>query len=329
MYVKKAEKLKMLHDMLLIRFFEEEAKVLLEAGEISGELHPYIGQEAVAVGICCALEKGDLITSTHRGHGHILAKGADVNKVMAELGARSTGYCKGKGGSMHVTDWEAGVLGVNGRGGQGVPIALGAAFANHYKRNECVAVAFFGEGASNEGVIHEALNMASIWKLPIIFVCENNQYSGRTKVTESTSIEDIADRANAYSMEGIVVDGMDVLTVYEAAKKAVRYTRSRKGPVLMECKTYRYGGHFSQEDECSSTPYRSKAEIDFYRKLDPIEQLKYVLVEERIPREVFVMIENRAKQMVHESIAFMRESPYPTFEQAYEDAYDLPVKGWL
>ncbi|MGG0719911.1 thiamine pyrophosphate-dependent dehydrogenase E1 component subunit alpha [Robertmurraya massiliosenegalensis] len=328
MYVKKAEKLKMLQDMLLIRFFEEEAKVLLEAGEISGELHQYIGQEAVAVGVCCALEKGDVITSTHRGHGHILAKGADINRVMAELGGKVTGYCKGKGGSMHITDWEMGILGVDGRGGQGVPIALGAAFAYHYKRNDHVAVAFFGEGASNEGVIHEAMNMASIWKLPIIFVCENNQYAGRTKVTESTSIEDIADRAKAYSMEGIVVDGMDVLTVYEATKKAAKYTRSRRGPVLIECKTYRYCGHFSGEDALSLDPYRSSAEIDFYRKLDPIEQLKYVLMEEKVPREVFVMIENRAKQMVHESVVFMRKSAYPTPEQAYEDTYCMPMKGW-
>jgi pyruvate dehydrogenase E1 component alpha subunit len=333
MIVKKAEQMKMLENMLLIRLFEERGKTLIEEGEITGKVHQYIGEEAVAVGVCSALYKDDVITSTHRGHGHILAKGGDVKKLMAELGGKETGYCRGKGGTMHITSLELGILGANGMVGQGVPIALGAAFANKFKGNNNVAVAFFGEGAANEGAIHEAMNMASIWKLPMIFVCENNHYAVSTSASDSVSVENIADRAQGYGMESMVVDGMDVLTVFDAAKEAVKRARNGEGPTFIECKTYRYYGHFAGEDNVLSEPYRKEAEVDFYRKLDPIIHLKFLLMEERVPEAVFTGIEKKVKQIIEDAVTFMKESPYPEPAQAYEGAYahaheSMPVKGW-
>lgn len=333
MALTKEEKLDMLRDMLTIRHFDEKGKELVEQGEITGEVHQYIGQEASAVGICSVLEKEDVITSNHRGHGHILAKGGDINKMMAELGGRTTGYCKGKGGSMHITSIDLGIFGANGMVGQGVPIALGAAFANKYKGNNNVAVAFYGDGASNEGAVHEAMNMAAIWKLPIIFVCENNQYAVTTSVLKSTSVENIADRAKGYNMPGVVVNGMDVIAVHEAAKEAVERARNGEGPTLLEIKTYRYYGHFSGEQHILPEPYRSKEEIDYYKKHDSIEELKFVLRNEGVTDDQFISIENEVKEKIEQAVQYMKDSPLPKPEDAYEDAYavvheSMPVRGW-
>jgi acetoin:2,6-dichlorophenolindophenol oxidoreductase subunit alpha len=328
------QKLEMLRRMYTIREFDERGKALVEAGEITGEVHQYIGEEAVGVGICSALRKDDVITSNHRGHGHILAKGGDVNKMMAELGGRITGYCRGKGGSMHITSLEHGIFGANGMVGQGVPIALGAAFASKYENKDTVAVAFYGDGASNEGAIHEAMNMAAIWKLPMIFVCENNQYAVTMSVKNSTSVENISDRAKGYGMFGITVDGMDVLAVHNAAEAAVERARNGQGPTLIEAKTYRYYGHFSGEAHLLSEPYRSDEEIAFYRERDPIARFKNALLNEGIPESEFIAMGMEVKHVIDKAVEYMKQSAVPAPEQAYEDAYavlheTMPVKGWL
>ena len=210
------------------------------AGNIPGGVHAYIGQEAVAVGVCAALRRDDKITSTHRGHGHTIAKGADMKRMMAELFGRSTGYCHGKGGSMHIADFSVGMLGANGIVGGGLPIATGAALAAKLEGSDRVAVAFFGDGASNEGAFHGSLNLASIWKLPAIYVCENNRWASGVPSTYALSVPDVAARAVAYDIPGVTVEGTDVLAVYEVAAQAVQHARSGGGPTLMECKTYRW-----------------------------------------------------------------------------------------
>ncbi|MFD1039376.1 thiamine pyrophosphate-dependent dehydrogenase E1 component subunit alpha [Virgibacillus byunsanensis] len=333
MTLSQAEKLDLFEKMLLIRRFDERGASLVDEGEVTGEVHQYIGQEAVAVGVCSVLRKEDVITSTHRGHGHLLAKGGDVSKMMAELGGRTTGYCKGKGGSMHITSLELGIFGTNGMVGQGVPIGLGAAFARKYKESDNVAVTFFGDGASNEGSVHESMNMASIWKLPAIFVCENNQYAVSYNVKDSTSVENIADRAKGYGMHGIVVDGMDVLAVQEAAKEAVERARKGLGPTFIECKTYRFFGHFAGEPHLLSEPYRSDEEIESYRQRDPVVQLRNILLDEGVMEEQLDAVQEKVNQTIENAVSFMKDSPYPDPKDAYEDAYavkhkSMPVKGW-
>ena len=333
MTLSKEQRMKMLKDMLMIREFDERAVSLVNEGEVTGEVHQYIGQEAVAAGVCSALKKEDVITSTHRGHGHLLAKGGDVNKMMAELGGRRTGYCKGKGGSMHITSLELGIYGTNGMVGQGVPIGVGAAFASKYENKDHVAVTFFGDGASNEGSVHEAMNMAAIWNLPAIFVCENNQYAVSFSVKNSTSVENIADRAKGYGMHSIVVDGMDVLAVYKAAKEAVDRARNGGGPAFIECKTYRYYGHFGGEHHLLSEPYRSDDEVASFREKDPIDRLKANLLADGVTEEEIAKVEVNVKQVIENAVSFMKESPYPAQSEAYEDAYavvhkTMPVKGW-
>ena len=228
--------------MATIRRFDERAVEEFHAGNIPGVVHAYIGQEAVAVGVCTALRRDDRIASTHRGHGHTIAKGADINLMMAELFGRSNGYCHGKGGSMHIADFSVGMLGANGIVGAGMPIATGAALAAKMEGGDKVAVAFFGDGASNEGAFHGSLNLASIWKLPAIFVCENNRWASAVPASYGISVEDVSVRAVAYSMPGVTVDGTDVLAVYEAAA-AVQRARAGDGPTLIECKTFRWRGH--------------------------------------------------------------------------------------
>jgi len=229
--------------MVRIRRFEEEAGKLMEDGKIPGALHLYVGQEAVASGVMEHLSNQDQITSTHRGHGHLIAKGGEFDRMFAELFGRSTGYCKGKGGSMHISNIALGMLGANGIVGGGPPIAMGAAFSNKFRKTKNVAVAFFGDGASNEGSFHEAANMAALFKLPCVFVCENNGYGEYTSQANHQAIVDVADRAAGYGMPGVVVDGMDVIAVYEAAGAAIKRARSGQGPTLLECKTYRYYDH--------------------------------------------------------------------------------------
>ena len=233
----------MFERMVLLREFDERCGRLMQENRTKGAVHLYCGEEAVAVGLCTHLTNKDYITSTHRGHGHLLAKGGDPKFMYAELFGRSTGYCKGKGGSMHIADLDLGMLGANGIVGAGPPIALGAAFACHYRKDGNVAVCFFGDGASNEGTFHEAANMAGLFRLPLVLVCENNLYGEWTRQADHQPIDDIADRAASYDMPGVTVDGMDAFAVYEAAGEAIARARRGEGPTLLECKTYRYYDH--------------------------------------------------------------------------------------
>ena len=253
--------------MVRIRVFEEEAGKLMESGRIPGSLHLYVGQEAVAAGVCAALRDDDQITSTHRGHGHMVAKGGDFRRMFAELFAKATGANKGKGGSMHISDMEIGMLGANGIVGGGAPIAMGAAFANRYLGSSRVAVSFFGDGASNEGSLHEAANMAALWRLPCIFVCENNGYGEFTPQAGHQVIEDIADRAAGWGMPGVIVDGMDVVAVWVVAVEAVARARAGDGPTFIEAKTYRYYDHVGVKG--MRIPYRTDAEVEVWRRPRP------------------------------------------------------------
>jgi len=259
--------LEMYRKMVTIRKFDERAVEEFHSGNIPGVVHAYIGQEAVAVGVCAALRQDDQIVSTHRGHGHTIAKGADLKPMMAELFGRIDGYCRGKGGSMHIADFSIGMLGANGIVGGGPPIATGAALAAQLEGSDRVGVAFFGDGASNEGAFHGSLNLASIWKLPAIYVCENNRWASGVAATNALSVEDVAVRAVSYNLPGVSVDGTDVLAVHEAAEQAVTRARAREGPTLIECKTYRWRGHSEQRGNPADP--RPQDEVEMGRQHDP------------------------------------------------------------
>jgi pyruvate dehydrogenase E1 component alpha subunit len=297
--------------MITIRLFEENVFELAAKNLIPGFIHTYIGEEAVAVGVCANLQKDDYVTSTHRGHGHCIAKGADVKRMMAELFGKETGYCRGHGGSMHIADHSTGILGATGIVGAGIPMAVGAGLSIKYRGSKQVAVSFFGDGAANHGTFHEALNLASLWKLPVIFVCENNLYAAAVPLSKSTLIKNIADRASAYCMPGVVVDGNDVLAVYEAACEAVRRAREGEGPTLIECKTYRWRGHF----EGDSQPYRTKQEVEEWMKKCPIESFKAKLIEMGVlTREEAEKIDAEVSKEVAKAVKFAEESSYPSPE---------------
>ena len=304
--------------LLQIRHFEEKVFELYGQNMVPGTIHLYTGQEAVAVGVCSALKQGDYITSTHRGHGHCIAKGADMKRVMAEILGRKTGYCKGKGGSMHIADFSIGMLGATAVVGAGLPIATGAALSVKLRKTDQVVACFFGDGASNQGTFHESLNMAAIWRLPVLFVCENNLYAMGTRQTRVMLIENIAERAAAYGMPGITVDGNDVLAVYQAAKEAVERARKGEGPTLLECKTYRHRGH-SRMDPAK---YRPKEEVEEWLKKDAIKRFRSKLM------EMNVLSENEADEIertivsdVEKAVKFALDSPYPAPEEALEDVY--------
>jgi acetoin:2,6-dichlorophenolindophenol oxidoreductase subunit alpha len=264
-----------LESLLAIRFFEEAVDGLFARGLMHGTMHLSIGQEAVATGVCAALRKTDFITSTHRGHSHCIAKGADLTRMMAELLAKQTGYCRGRGGSMHIADVETGNLGANGIVAGGIPIAAGAALAQKMKGLDNVVVSFFGDGATNEGAFHEALNLAAVWGLPVVFVCENNKYGMSNSTEKSMKIENISERGAAYGIPGVTVDGNDVDEVFEAAKLAVERARSGQGPTLIECLTYRHKGHSKSDKNL----YRTKEEIEEWKTKDPIGRFETKLVE--------------------------------------------------
>ena len=264
-----------LESLLAIRFFEEAVDGLFARGLMHGTMHLSIGQEAVATGVCQALRKTDFITSTHRGHSHCIAKGADLTRMMAELLAKQTGYCRGRGGSMHIADVETGNLGANGIVAGGIPIAAGAALAQKMQGKDNVVVSFFGDGATNEGAFHEAMNLAAIWDLPVIFVCENNKYGMSNSTEFSMRIENISERAAAYGFEGVTVDGNDVDAVYEAAATAVGKARAGKGPTLIECNTYRHKGHSKSDKNL----YRTKEEIENWKTKDPIGRFEHSAIE--------------------------------------------------
>jgi pyruvate dehydrogenase E1 component alpha subunit len=308
----------MYRKMLEIRLFEEKVYELYGQNLVPGTIHLYAGEEAVAVGVCANLKNNDYIVSTHRGHGHCIAKGARLDKTMAEILGKETGYCKGKGGSMHIADFRIGMLGATAVVGAGIPIASGAGLSIKLRGTEQVAVCFFGEGASNQGTFHEGINLAATWILPVIFVCENNLYAMGTRQSQVMLIENVVDRAQAYGIPGVVVDGNDVLTVYEAAKKAVQRAREGNGPMLIECKTYRHKGH-SRVDPAT---YRPKAEVDEWLKKDPIVRLKtYLLESHTLTEEETKKIEAQVVVDLDSAVKFALESPYPAPEEALEDVY--------
>jgi pyruvate dehydrogenase E1 component alpha subunit len=305
--------------MSLIREFEERLKWLVETGVPVGAVHYYVGQEAVAAGVCAALRDTDWIASTHRGHGHCIAKGVDVRAMMAELYGKAGGTNGGKGGSMHITDIRMGVLGVNPIVGAGVTHAVGAGLSAKVRGVDEVAVAFFGEGAASIGAVHEAMNMASIWTLPVVFVCENNGYAQATPAEYAIAVPDIADRAPAYDMPGVVVDGQDALAVLAAAAPAVARARAGDGPSLVECKTFRYYGHH-QGDE--TLRYRTADEERDARTRDPL-----VIFRERMGREGLLgseeldALDARAKELVDEAVRFAESSPLPDLSDLYTHVY--------
>jgi pyruvate dehydrogenase E1 component alpha subunit len=316
--IEKEKLIEMYRKMLEIRYFEEKVFELYGQNLVPGTIHLYAGQEAVAVGVCSALRKDDYITSTHRGHGHCIAKGAQLEKTMAEILGKRTGYCKGKGGSMHIADFSINMLGATAVVGAGIPIAVGAALSAKLRKTGQVVACFFGEGASNQGTFHEGINLAAIWMLPVIFVCENNLYAMGTRQSRVMLVENVADRASAYGIPGVVVDGNDVIKVYQAANEAVKRAREGKGPTLLECKTYRHKGH-SRFDPAT---YRPKEEVEKWLKEDPIIRFQAKLLEmnvltqsemEKMRLDVNVHVENAVK--------FAMESPYPSPEEALEDVY--------
>jgi pyruvate dehydrogenase E1 component alpha subunit len=304
--------------MLRIRKFEEKAMNLFAGGKIPGFVHLYIGEEAVATGVAANLDTQDYITSTHRGHGHIIAKGGNLKFMMAELFGKAAGYCKGKGGSMHIADASRGILGANGIVGAGQNIAVGAGLSIKYKGTDQVCVCFFGDGSTNQGTFHEALNLASIWKLPVVFVCENNLYGISMSQSRHQAIQDIADRAIAYNIPGVAVDGNDVFAVYEAAKVAVKRARDKQGPTLIECKTYRHRGHFEGDPGL----YKPEDEQRDWLAKDPIKRLESFIVENKIQSdaEIDVINEGVTKEIL-DAIEFAENSPEPSIESVVEDIY--------
>lgn len=313
------DKLQMLYDMLLIRRFEEKVESLYQQGRIHGTMHLCIGQEATAVGACFPLSKEDKITSTHRGHGHSIAKGTGVKGMMAELLGKETGYCKGKGGSMHIADLDVGNLGANGIVAAGLPIATGAALASKMKNLGYVVVSFFGDGATNEGAFHEALNLASIWKLPVIFFCENNLYGMSGSIKEMVNIKHLSERAKAYGIPGVTIDGNDVIKVAETTAEAVERARRGEGPTLIEAETYRWRGH-SRSD---ARKYRTREEEKYWRnEKDPIRLFKNRLLEEKIlTEETYAEMEKKVQDEIEEAVTFAEKSKEPGLDSLTEDIY--------
>ena len=319
--------------MRLIRRFENTVVEMVNANEIPGTTHEYVGEEAVAVGVCAALRDADGITSTHRGHGHILAKGGDPCRVMAELFGRADGYNRGRGGSMHIADLALGIYGANGIVGAGTPIACGAALAAKLAGRGGAVVSFFGDGATNQGVVHEAMNLAAIWKLPVVFVCENNSYAITASIRDMLAISRIADRAAAYGFPGEQVDGMDVLAVHAAAARAVARARAGDGPSLVECVTYRYSGHFTTEHSLN-LKYRSQEEIDAWKAKDPLLTFPARLQDMGVlSAEGKDAVDREVEAVLAEAIAFSRQSPLPKADEALDGMYavtypNTPARGW-
>lgn len=305
--------------MWLTRYFDEKVDQFFAKGMIHGTTHLYVGEEATAVGACSTLELKDKITSTHRGHGHCIAKGADVKYMMAELFGRIDGYCHGKGGSMHIADLDLGILGANGIVGGGIPLATGAALTSKMKNEGYVVICFFGDGASNEGSFHESLNLASIWDLPVVFICENNQYGMSGAVDKMTNIQNIAERAAAYGIPGEVMDGNDVFDVMEKTEKAVQRARLGNGPTLLEAKTYRWKGH-SKSD---AKKYRAREEeMDWRNNNDPMKRFKERVVSEgKLTEHQLDDVQEQARVEIEEAVKFAENSPMPSLDSVTEDVY--------
>lgn len=299
--------------MWKIRAFEEKATELFQQGRLPGFLHSSVGQEAVAAGACAALRLDDYITSTHRGHGHVIAKGAELGPMFAELYGKVTGYCRGKGGSMHIMDFSKGILGANGIVGGGIPIATGAGLSARLRGTDQVVVSFFGDGASNTGGFHEAINMAAIWELPVIFLCEHNLYAESTHAKTTMKIENVSERAPGYGIPGVTVDGNDVLAVYDAVKAAVERARRGEGPTLLEAKTYRWYGHYIGDPAV----YRPAEEVEAWKQRDPIQSFEQVLLHGSAASEADLEnIRQDIAREVDEAVAFAETSPEPDPSEA-------------
>ncbi|MDL2258994.1 thiamine pyrophosphate-dependent dehydrogenase E1 component subunit alpha [Eubacteriales bacterium OttesenSCG-928-K08] len=305
--------------MCNIRCFEERVEKNFLAGNIPGFVHLYIGEEAIATGVCAALEKTDYIESTHRGHGHCIAKGADINRMMAEIFGKREGLCKGKGGSMHIADFSVGMLGANGVVGGGFNLAAGAALASKMQGNNKISLVFFGDGASNRGTFHEAANLASAWQLPMIFALEMNCWASTTPYRTTTNVENISDRAAGYGMPREIVDGNDVLAVYEAAQRAVERARSGGGPTFLEFKTYRIRGHFVGDPE----QYRTKEEVKkVFDETDPLKLFRQKYTAEGVFSDAELdEIYQNAVRAIDEAIAYADKGVYPAETELYEDLY--------
>ena len=306
--------------MMRIRAFEEKVQQLFKLGKLPGFVHLYIGEEAVAVGACSILREDDRITSTHRGHGHLIAKGADVRRMMAELFGRRSGYCKGKGGSMHIFDFGLGILGANGIVGGGIPIATGSALADRVLGRDNVTIAFFGDGAANQGVLHEALNLSAIWSLPVIYLCENNQYTEWMR-TEDITAGRISNRAHAFGVPGIQVDGNDVFAVREVVNAAVEQARRGGGPSLVEAVTYRHLAH-NEGEEAFSGVYRPPDEVEAWKARDPVASLRRQLQEElNVEAADLDALEEGERELIDEAVEAAESAPFPAAEEALDDLF--------
>ena len=307
-----------------IRFFEEAMLEQTYKGNSMGVTHPSDGQEAVPTGICAHLTEKDWIGSTHRGHGHCIAKGLETKTMMAEIMGKFTGNCKGKGGSMHIADFSKGMLGANAIVGASIPLAVGAALTAKYqgKEKDSIGVAFFGDGASSQGVLHESMNLASIWKLPVIFACENNQYAEATPAWYAVSIDDIADRAASYNIPGIIVDGMDVFAVYDAAEQAVKRAREGKGPTFLELKTYRYHGHFHADQP---EKYRTLEEENSWKKRDCIINFeKRVIKQKLFNRKKLDSIKKKIQKEIEDAVCHRWQRAELGHLSDQDDAHEFP-----
>jgi TPP-dependent pyruvate/acetoin dehydrogenase alpha subunit len=318
MEAKQETLLEMYRRMTRIREFELAAMDLFKRGQVKGTVHPYIGQEASGVGVCMALRRDDLVAGTHRSHGHNIAKGADTKRMMAEILGKETGYCRGRGGSMHIAAFETGSLGALAVVGSGIPLAVGAALAFKMRGEDRVAVPFTGDGGSNTGNWHECMNMASIWNLPVVFVLENNRWAVSTRVDSVTKVKDLSIRAQSYGIPGVRVDGFSVLAVYEATIEAVARARRGEGPTLLVTECYRFEGHYAYEPEV----YRTRAEVEEHRKLDPIPRFrKYLIDNGRASSEELDAINAEVKQEIIDAVQFAKVSPPPDPATAMDYIY--------
>ncbi len=318
MQIPKETLISMYTTMVRIRFFEERVSKEFAAGNIPGFVHLYIGQEAIAAGACANLRRDDYITSTHRGHGHLIAKGGKTDLMMAELFGRKTGYCHGKGGSMHIADTELGILGANGIVAGGITIAGGAALSAQMRGTDQCVICFLGDGASNRGTFHEGVNMAACWNLPVVYVIENNLYAEKTKITDTARVTNLADRAVAYGIPDVTVDGNDVIAVYEAVHEALLRARKGVGPTLIECKTYRWQGHYEGDRQT----YKPKEEIEDWKRRDPIPAFRHKLLENQILSTAdFDNIDRGIKFEIENAVKFALDSPYPAPEETLQDVF--------
>ena len=315
----------MYRTMVRIRTFEEKVADLFRTGAIYGHVHTYVGQEAVAAGVIGSLSNADRVTSTHRGHGHLIALGGEMNSMMAELFGRETGYCRGKGGSMHIADISRGMLGANAIVGAGVPIAVGSALSQHLQANGGLTVTFFGDGGANQGAVYEALNLAAIWKLPVIFVCEDNRYAIST-AAESTRSGEVADRARGFGVPSLTVDGQDVLAVRDAVQEAIVRAREGQGPTLLDCKTYRFRGH-TEGEEGLGWHYRTEDEITEQRKRDPISMLER-RAQDYLPEVFRTVVWQDAAVEVDKAVDFANASQEPSLSALTEDILASQKEGW-